>query len=313
MSDTTNLISFSRDEFLASLRALLVGFVEWSEFILGTDLVNRPEQSPSRGGDFSRPNSAGVAIERSFVVDRMKQVYDFATTGAWDEDSLDDFSHELVVLEQLCRIDLESPGGIDLAPSIAPPRLPTPQQMCQRVLDHAKSRLSLLRSEPLELTELAMLAGLAEKTVRMAANPKAKDCLVTFKDGHRTYVAPDEALRWLSARPGFRPTQIRNRLQSARTYSSLDSLAWHCRKLRETAGLSLPQLFKLLAWTKAQQNAYRQLEEASADLDPRPLTVPQLIKLGQKLGTTDSKQFARSAATCLAPIAIDREFAATKA
>jgi hypothetical protein len=38
------------------------------------------------------------------------------------------------------------------------------------------------------------------------------------------------------------------------------------------------------------------------------LTVPQLIKLGQKLGTTDSKQFARSAATCLAPIAIDREF-----
>jgi hypothetical protein len=307
MSEPTNLINFSRDEFLASLRALLVGFVEWSEFILGTDLVHRPDQSQSRGGDFSRPNSAGQTIEKSLLVERMKQVYDFVTTGSWDEESLDEFAHEFGVLAQLCRIDLESPGGVDLAPSIDSPRLPTPQQMCQRVLDHAQARVSLLRNEPLELTELAMLAGLAEKTVRMAANPKAKDCIVIFKDGHRTYVAPDEALRWLSPRPGFKATRIRDGLQSVRTYTSLDSLAWHLRKLREAAGLSLPQLSKLLKWSKAQRNAYRQLEDASVDLDPRPLTVPHLINLGQRLGIADSRQFARNAATLLAPIAIDRE------
>jgi len=149
-----------------------------------------------------------------------------------------------------------------------------------------------------------MLGGLAEKTVRMAANPKGKDPLVTFKDGHRTFVEPDVALRWLSTRTGFRPTVMLDQVRAVRSYPSPESLARHCKLLRDEAGLSHGTLFKQLGWSRPIQTAYRQLEDAAPDLDCRLLTVPQLHKLGRALRVSDAGAFARNAALVLAPIAI---------
>jgi hypothetical protein len=310
MSDTSHLITFTRDEFVTSLRVLLSGFAEWTEFVFGRDLIDRPKLSRSPGDDFTRPGAAGATIERSFVMERMQQAYDFVTTGVWNETGVEEFACELEALESLCRIDLGSPSGRTLAPSIDTSRLPSPQQMCQRVLEHAKVRLSLHHGNPLELTEIALLAGLAEKTVRMAANPKGKDRLVIFKEGHRTFVEPDEALRWLSSKAGFHHTVMLDQTRSARSYTSLESLAWHCKRLRHDAELSAPALFQKLEWGRRLQAAYRQLEEAAPDLDPRPLTVSQLSRLGRVLNVSDSRLFAKNAALVLAPIAIELECAA---
>ncbi len=313
MAETSNLITFTRDEFTASLRVLLVGFSEWVEQILVIDVIPRTVHSMAANPrpDLSKPLSAGRLIEESAFLSRMRQVYDFVTTGIWDTGSLEEFGHELEAYQQLCRLELESHGGASLAPSIDPQRLPSPQQMCGLVLEHAVARGSLLRGESLTLSEVAMLAGLAEKTIRMAANPKNPDRLVTYKDGHNTYVTADEALRWLSDRPGFRPTRMADDARTVRAYGSVDSLARHCKQLRADAGLTLPELFKQLAWKKPLQTTYRQLEEAAADLDPRPLGIPQLSKLGQALGVSDVRQFTKQAALVLAPLAIERECAAS--
>lgn len=60
----------------------------------------------------------------------------------------------------------------------------------------------------LTLSDIAFLAGMTEKAVRNAAQPKAGDHLVTRKEGSRTVVDSHEALRWLDGRRNFVATQL---------------------------------------------------------------------------------------------------------
>ncbi|HFN4058510.1 TPA: hypothetical protein ACHQNF_002305 [Pseudomonas aeruginosa] len=60
----------------------------------------------------------------------------------------------------------------------------------------------------LTLSDIAFLAGMTEKAVRNAAQPKVEDRLVTRKEGSRTVVDSHEALRWLNGRRNFVATQI---------------------------------------------------------------------------------------------------------
>jgi hypothetical protein len=315
MAELSTQIDFTREEFSASLRVLLVGLSEWVEQILGGGAISRSVQSVTGNPcpDLSRHYSAGALIEQSPFLDRMLQVYDFVVTGSWDRESLFEFGHELECFSTLCRLTLESHVGMSLAPSIDPARLPSPQAMCGLVIDHAEARWALLRGQDLRLSQVAMLAGLAEKTVRMAANPKNSDRLTTHKDGHNTFVSASEAVRWLSTKPGYRPTVMTDDPGAPRVYSSVSALAAHCRALRAQAGLELPELFNRLAWPRSLQKTYRQLEVASIDLDPRPLTIQRLIGMGRALGVEDATAFAKNAALVLAPMAIELECAAALA
>nr|WP_019366177.1 hypothetical protein [Pseudomonas luteola] len=58
----------------------------------------------------------------------------------------------------------------------------------------------------LTLKEVAVLAQMADRAVRNAAQPTAADQLITQKQGHQTVVDSHEALRWLKRRRGFTPT-----------------------------------------------------------------------------------------------------------
>jgi len=60
----------------------------------------------------------------------------------------------------------------------------------------------------LTLSDIAFLAGMTEKAVRNAAQPKAGDHLVTRKEGSRTVADSHEALRWLDGRRNFVATQL---------------------------------------------------------------------------------------------------------
>lgn len=60
----------------------------------------------------------------------------------------------------------------------------------------------------LTLPEVAFLARMTEKAVRNATQQSASDRLVTCKQGSRTVVSSKEAMRWLSARRNFVPTQF---------------------------------------------------------------------------------------------------------
>lgn len=60
----------------------------------------------------------------------------------------------------------------------------------------------------LTLNEVAFLAQMTEKAVRNATQPTAPDRLHTRKEGTRTVVDSNEALRWLKGRRHFKPTAL---------------------------------------------------------------------------------------------------------
>ena len=60
----------------------------------------------------------------------------------------------------------------------------------------------------LSLHEVAFLARMTEKAVRNATQPTAADRLVTRKEGTRTVVDSNEALRWLNGRRNFVQTKL---------------------------------------------------------------------------------------------------------
>ncbi|WP_151445820.1 hypothetical protein [Lacisediminimonas profundi] len=58
----------------------------------------------------------------------------------------------------------------------------------------------------IKLHDIALLAGMDEKSVRNAANPKVKNHLKTFNHGNGTYARVEDAREWLASRRGFKPT-----------------------------------------------------------------------------------------------------------
>lgn len=60
----------------------------------------------------------------------------------------------------------------------------------------------------LTLLQIAFLAQMNAKSVRNATQPTAPDRLYTRKEGVRTVVDSQEALRWLKGRRNFKPTSL---------------------------------------------------------------------------------------------------------
>lgn len=73
--------------------------------------------------------------------------------------------------------------------------------------DLTSARWTLDNGDSLNLKELALLAGVDERTVRNAASSKDVNSLKTKKSGGSTIVDNDEAKRWLVNRPDFKPTE----------------------------------------------------------------------------------------------------------
>jgi transcriptional regulator with XRE-family HTH domain len=69
------------------------------------------------------------------------------------------------------------------------------------------ARWTLDNGDPLNLKELALLAGVDERTARNAASSKDAISLKTKKSGGSTIVDNDEAIRWLANRPDFKATE----------------------------------------------------------------------------------------------------------
>lgn len=73
--------------------------------------------------------------------------------------------------------------------------------------DVTSARWTLDNGDSLNLKELALLAGVDERTVRNAASSKDAISLKTQKSGGSTIVDNDEAKRWLTNRPDFKATE----------------------------------------------------------------------------------------------------------
>lgn len=139
--------------------------------------------------------------------------YEYAVEGKWPAQGHDNDADwlDLSAFVRTGRIFVEHYGA-------APPK------MLEKVLVMGGIRASLdsdrpdiggvpavlegLYSEFLTLIEIAIMAQMSEKSVRNATLPTAQDQLITSKQGTRTVVEASEALRWLSGRRSFNPTEV---------------------------------------------------------------------------------------------------------
>jgi hypothetical protein len=300
---------------VASLRQVLAHLAVWTNLMFGDGasarLAKVADFPTGDIRDFITPGSGGRLTERSPLVGLVAQAYDFVTSGAWSgtRDDLDTALGDLTPLEALLRQET----------SISDQRGDTHFDLdgvsrLLNVLDRAWARFALAHERPVTLPQLAVLAGLAEKTVRMLAKAERKGKQIvrddpniyTHKAGTRTWVGCAEAHRWLGLRPDFKPTRFGTINLEPRTQLALASTL---RQLREKVKLEIPELVKRCALPAETETAYEDLEFGwwGPELDIEAFEVPALKRLAMALGVKQPAPFVQAIAEILAPFKIQRQ------
>ena len=185
------------------------------------------------------------------------------------------------------------------------------------MLDALLARLLLANGKPLTLPQVSILAGLSEKTVRMAAKKEDSQMvaigessnpnLLTYGDRTATLVRADEAQRWLVNRdhPFFNPTRIRGDLNAINLAPrTQNQLATILSTLRQRAGLSLADLAQQLNLSPEQATKYERIEEhwwGPDDIDSWLLDGELLAKLTRVLKVERPLEFLHAMTELLIP------------
>lgn len=202
----------SLEEMRAELRQVLWSFAGSLGRVYGnrrSDALLLPPGFSSK--DFENLEIDSFDLDSIPITGHMEVLYEYAINGIKTiTDLTDDYEDARDFFRGLDGFDLlwenvESEGA-----SI---------KKCTQVVEMANARLVLdeggMASMPdggalmnhLSLSQVAILAGLDERTVRNATTPKAKDRLATVNVGGRTYVDNDVAIEWLKRR-GFKETVL---------------------------------------------------------------------------------------------------------
>jgi hypothetical protein len=199
-----------RDELINELEAIYVGlFQVFSRQILD-ERVLAAYGMPDWHEDITREHLPD--LHELHGADQVLAFHHYAINGV-APNAIWDFIYNIE--------DIEAFIAQALASSHANADVPWPIRSL-RVFDTARARLSLdleagaftdindgLSCSPyLSLFEVALLAGMSERSVRNATLASARDRLQTEREGHYTVVAPHEALRWLRGRRGFIETRF---------------------------------------------------------------------------------------------------------
>lgn len=219
---------------------------------------------------------------------------DYAWNGVVPaNDHIEDMLAELSVAVELLNGNFMLPDGSDY--------LSAPQKEAIRRLGNAAdARWNLDQGHSIRIEQLAALAGVAEKTVRAATNPKGAQPLPVTKNGYWTLIEAEDALAWLVRRNDFRSTHHDKNDPEPSLVTDPDTLASICRNWRTQTGLTIEKLGAALKWSEAQLSAYRGIESQApgdviAQFPPRVLH-----QLGLHLQLPDPAAFAHQAYAVLA-------------
>ncbi|MGZ8212887.1 MAG: helix-turn-helix domain-containing protein [Methylosarcina sp.] len=112
------------------------------------------------------------------------------------------------------------------------------------LFDVSNARAALDNGDDLSLKELAILAGVDERTVRNAASSKDATSLKTKKSGGSTIVDSEEAKRWLASRPDFKPTEYieDTTLDTSRYFEDATGFGRYLIHRRKELGLAIEEV-----------------------------------------------------------------------
>ena len=287
---------FEKAELLGATRKILVEIATWTENLYDAGVSERligvlPESESKK--DWNVTGSGGPVIERSVIVGHLGRVVDYLNTNVWhgDPGNLWSTLKELTPLYGL----LESPFAIINVTENAIDAEAAASVFY--VLEEFFARVNFeFEDEALELKELAKIAGLAEKTIRMAAVGQDKNPdLVTFKIGSRTYVSIDEARRWLTTKNiDYRPTEYsEEQFLPPVDPKTMDELGPYLRTLREKTNQSIADVSSRLGWDQITVEAYRAIEDGVKEIDLMPVTFDVVMQLSHAICPSESSELVR--------------------
>jgi hypothetical protein len=236
----------------------------------------------------------GINAPSVLMVDRARDLAEYAWRGVWHGDpvALEEVMSEYGVVFELLRISPVSPSGGELFPAEA-------RKTLERLWNATSARHQLDSGEAISVEQIAALAGVSEKTVRMAANPRNSVPLRTIKDGNRTLITATDALDWLTRRD-FRPTRYHGEGPGQVLIVDGAALATCCKRWRDHASKSPAVLAESLGWSSKQSAAYMAMESGDPDKAATAFPPKALRNLAAALGMPDPDTFARQAYRVLA-------------
>lgn len=237
-------------------------------------------------------HTALVAIDLPFVTQRLAE-YAYQGIGFESDTALLDALHALSSADELVKANLVLPNGDELWDE-------EHRRVIAQLSKAAHARRSLDEGESVTVDELAALARIAEKTVRMATNPAKPGSMRVTKDGHWAYIEAAEALAWLSRRGDFLPTRKNAGPAQQKAITDPQSLADACRRGREQFGADMTHLASELGWTAAQLKAYELIEVGDITEQMACFPPQALLALAQYYGLSQPHDFARQAYRVLA-------------
>jgi hypothetical protein len=309
----------NKGALLAAGRRVLVAVGAWTNLLFDGSAGKRLLEIPispdgvipaDQDAAYPIPRSAGGRVENSIVLSNLALAIDFVATGEWPGtfDELDGVDDALTPFRAILSADalIDSYGTVVVFTDDRSALIP--------VLDTLLARIQLAKEKPVSLQQVGVLAGLSEKTVRMAAIKKSGNPdLITYRSGNSTLVKAEEAERWLGLRPSYKPTRIRSDLGSLnlapRTQNQMATLL---STLRQRAGLTIDELALRLNLTAEQAASYGRIEEpwwAPEDTDASLFDIALITRIARVLNVERPVEFVRSLADIFIPYQIDLQIA----
>lgn len=285
--------TITKEQMVRDLQTVMYGVIQQFDRVYGgantLALVNR-----QTGKEILRFNGAEADDARTLDIEDMEitqhldRIYDYAIEGRLDKQLSNDF---ITVFEDVIGFI----GGLADFPLIENNADDFPIATIAEILKIFRARHALdfngyvvgddgsTTYEHVQLKDVAVLAGIDEKTARNLANPKAKNRLVTENWNGRSVVEKDFARQWLIQR-GFKDTvefdSSLDRDIEKRGFWSLHDLGEYVRGHREKAGLSLDELIKTVTGGNSSDPLWLQaLESGQACFDK-----DRLLALAKALG-----------------------------
>lgn len=207
----SNAIDFSKEEMLEELTQVLLDYTMQLRRIYSGNNINL------FGVDVNLPsNEEDIRAEKRNILNFpfghwMAEAYDYAVHGIMTEDLETDWE---VIEEDYFSFIEDVNKSIFFEKNTASGRK---FDKCMKVLELSKARalidfgsfIPLDHSQHafnhIQISDMAILAGLDERSIRNMTNQNHKNYLKTEKIGNKTYISIDVALEWLVKR-GFKKT-----------------------------------------------------------------------------------------------------------
>ncbi|ADE13968.1 hypothetical protein Nhal_0788 [Nitrosococcus halophilus Nc 4] len=275
------------EELASLLHSLVRDLNDIYEPGAGRRLLGLPEDPESH----ELPSPSELDISHYEMTHIMQALYEYLDKNEWD--TAGKTRHLLDYVTRARYFTILFRDGSPLGMNIEGPV----HGYCKHIADTAFARWALEEDAGITIKDLALIADVTEKTIRMAANPKLPDPLKTTRSGGRTYIDQEEALRWLKKRPGFRETRYFDSAEEGEIpeFDSVQELGQFIAAQRNKLGLSLEQIAEKLEWSPEILAAFQALEKSSDEFDSDPIDSDELFFGLGKLLRLDANTFAINA------------------